>query len=72
MRHIKSLLCHDTCHAHPISIGIINNVTSRSAIAKCISIISIRDGDARRRFNNNTNTVMLPIDDTTIMILKLE
>lgn len=46
------------------------NVTSKSAIAKWVSIVSIRDERLSRRFINNTRTVMLPIDDKTINMLK--
>lgn len=38
-------------------------------MAKCVSIISIRDGRLKRRRNNNTKTVMFPIDDKTMTML---
>lgn len=68
-RHIKSPAIHSTVYAHPISNGIIKNVTSKSAMAKCVSIASIRDGRLKRRRNNNTKTVTFPIDDNTIRML---
>lgn len=69
--HIKSPASHDTVHAQPISSGIIRNVTNRSAIAKCVSIVSIRDGRFKRRFISNTKTVILPIVDKTNNMLKI-
>lgn len=69
---MKSPALHDTVYAHPISNGIIMNVTSKSAIAKCVSIVSILDGLLNRRFNKSTSTVIFPIDDNTINILKLQ
>lgn len=68
-RHIKSPAFHDTVHAHPISNGIMIKVTSKSAMAKCVNIVSIRDGRLWRRFSNSTNTVILPIDESTIRTL---
>lgn len=68
-RHIKSPAFHVTVYAQPISMGIIRNVTSRSAIARCVSIASMRDGRFSLRFINSTNTVIFPIDDTTISTL---
>ena len=68
-RHIKSPAFHDTVYAQPISIGIIKNVTNKSAKAKCISIASIRDGLFRRRFTNKNNTVKFPIEDIIISTL---
>lgn len=71
-RHIKSPAFHDTVNAQPISNGIMKNVTSKSAIAKCVNIVSIRDGRLKRRFNSNTRTVILPIDDKTIKMLPMK
>lgn len=69
MRHIKSPAFHVTVYAQPISIGIIKNVTSKSAMARCVSIVSIRDGRFSLRFISSTRTVMFPIDDITISTL---
>lgn len=66
---MKSPALHDTVNAQPISNGIMMNVTSKSAMAKCVSILSIRDGRLNRRFNRRTRTVMFPIDESTIKIL---
>lgn len=69
MRHIKSPACHDTVIDQPTSNGIITKVTSKSAIAKWVSIVSMRDGRFLRRFINITSTVMLPTDESTIKML---
>lgn len=71
-RHIKSPAIHDTVQAQPISNGIIIKVTSKSAMAKCVNIVSIRDGRLRRRFSSSTNTVILPMDDSTIKMLSVD
>lgn len=70
MRHMRSPACHVTVIAQPISRGIINSVTSKSATAKCVNIVSIRDGRFMRRLINITSTVILPIDDSTIRMLE--
>lgn len=54
----------------PISSGIIRNVTSKSAIAKCMSIASMRLGFLSLRRISRIKTVKLPIDDTTISTLR--
>lgn len=41
-------------------------------MAKCVNIVSMRDGRFERRFNSNTNTVIFPIDDSTIKTLHTE
>lgn len=68
-RHIKSPACHDTVYAQPISNGINKNVTSKSAMAKCVSIVSMRDGRRKRRRTNNTSTVIFPMADSTNRML---
>lgn len=51
------------------TIIIINTLTNKSAIAKCISIVLIRDGCCLRLFASNTNTVMFAIAENTISTL---
>lgn len=70
-RHMKSPAFQETVNAQPISKGIIMNVTSKSAIAKCVNIVSTLEGRLNLRFNNKTKTVMFPIDDSVISILKM-
>lgn len=70
VRHIKSPASQETVRAHPISNGIMMNVTSKSAMAKCVNIVSTLDGRFDRRLSNRTNTVIFPIEDKTINILK--
>lgn len=53
----------------PISNGISMNVTSKSARAKCINIVSILLGFLSLRRVSKIKTVQLPTDDTTIRIL---
>lgn len=41
-------------------------------MAKCVSIVSTLDGLLNRLFSSNTSTVMFPIDDNTIKMLKFK
>lgn len=68
-RHIKSPACQETVYAQPISNGIIMNVTSKSAIAKCVNIVSTLDGRLNLRWSNSTKTVIFPTDESTMRIL---
>lgn len=70
IRHKASPAFQDTVYAQPISIGIIRNVTSRSAIAKCINIMSILEGPRNLLLMSSTKTVIFPIDEMTIRTLK--
>lgn len=70
-RHMKSPASHDTVAAQPISNGIMSNATSKSAIAKWVSIVSILDGRLYRRFSRRISTVIFPMDDKIISILKI-
>lgn len=69
IRHIKSPATQETVIDQPISSGIIRNVTSKSAIAKWVSIASMRVVRFARRFSNITRTVVFPMDENTIKIL---
>lgn len=68
-RHIASPATHCTVNAQPISIGIVKNVTKRSAKAKCISIASILDGLLMRRSISSFSTVKLHTADIIINML---
>lgn len=68
-RHIASPATHCTVNDQPISIGIVRNVTKRSARAKCISIASILDGLLTRRSISSFSTVKLHTADITIKTL---
>lgn len=68
-RHIASPATHCTVNDQPISIGIVRNVTKRSARAKCISIASILDGLLMRRSISSFSTVKLHTADITINTL---
>lgn len=72
MRHIASPAYHSTVAAIAISVGTKTKVTKRSAMAKCISIASIREGARRRFLISTVSTFMLPMEEKTNRMLARE